>query len=84
MKRTPKRGPRRRLGARQREALIEEAIVDAYGEPEQRVGFLTMLQEHLAVPFPTEILGAPVSVVRVDLNDAMRSWRCVAAGASDN
>jgi hypothetical protein len=67
---TSKRGPRRRLGARQREALIEEAIVDACSESEQRVGFLTMLEEHLAVPFPTKILGVPVSVVRVDLNDA--------------
>jgi hypothetical protein len=70
MKRTRKRSPRRRLGAHHLESLIEEAIVDAYGESEQRVGFLTMLEEHLAVPFATEILGAPVSVVRVGLNDA--------------
>jgi len=61
---------RSRLGKRQLEALIEEAIIDAYGESEQRVGFLTMLQEHLAVPFATEILGTPVRVERVDLNDA--------------
>jgi hypothetical protein len=50
--------------------LIEEAIVDAYGEAEQRVGFLTMLEEHLAVPFTTEILGTDARVDRVDLNDA--------------
>lgn len=59
-----------RLGKRQLEALIEEAITDAYGESEQRVGFLTMLEEHLAVPFATEILGTAVRVERVDLNDA--------------
>jgi hypothetical protein len=61
---------RSRLGKRQLKALIEEAIIDAYGESEQRVGFVTMLEEQLAVPFTTEILGAPVRVERIDLNDA--------------
>jgi hypothetical protein len=61
---------RTRLPKYELEALIEEAIVDAYGESEQRVGFLTMLEEHLAVPFLTEILGVAVRVNRVDLNDA--------------
>jgi Calcium binding len=63
-------GARTRLPKHQLEALIEEAIVDAYGESEQRVGFLTMLEEHLTVPFMTEILGVAVRVDRVDLNDA--------------
>jgi hypothetical protein len=49
--------------------LIEEAIVDAYGEEEQRTGFVTMIDEHLAVPFETEILGVRVSVERIDLTD---------------
>jgi len=61
---------RPRLGKQQLEALVEEAIVDAYGESEQRVGFLCMLQEHLACPFTTEILGQPVRVERIDWNDA--------------
>jgi len=61
---------RPRLGRRQLTALVEEAIIDAYGESEQRVGLLTMLQEHLAVPFATEILATPVRVTRIDLNDA--------------
>jgi hypothetical protein len=61
---------RTRLPKHELEALIEEAIVDAYGESEQRVGFFTMLEEHLAVPFMTEILGVPVQVDRIDLNDA--------------
>jgi len=69
-KRTHEASPRSRLGTRQLEALIEEAIIDAYGESEQRVGFLTMLEEHLAVPFATEMLGTAVRVERVDLNDA--------------
>ena len=58
------------LGKRQLEELIEEAIVDAYGESEHRVGFLSMLQIKLACPFETEILGAPAIVEGVDLNDA--------------
>jgi Calcium binding len=61
---------RRRLGKRRLEALIEEAIVDAYGDSEQLGGFLCMLQEHLACPFTTQVLGQPVRVERIDLNDA--------------
>lgn len=58
------------LRKRQLDALIEEAIVDAYGESEQRVAFLTMLQNDLVCPFEIEILGAPAIVEGVDLNDA--------------
>jgi hypothetical protein len=68
--RTGERTARKALGKRQLEELIEEAVIDAYGESEQRVGFLTMLEDRLAVPFTTDILGAPVRVERVDLNDA--------------
>jgi len=39
------------------DALIEEAVVDAYGDEEQAVGFFTMLEEHLALPFTVSILG---------------------------
>jgi hypothetical protein len=49
---------------------VEEAIIDAYDESEQRVGFLSMLEEHLACPFMTELLGLPVQVDRVTFNDA--------------
>lgn len=68
--RTRKRTARKALGKARLEALVEEAIIDAYGESEQRVGFLTMLEDRLAVPFTTDILGALVRVERVDLNDA--------------
>ena len=63
-------GSRRRASARRLDGLIEEAIVDAYGESEQRVGFLSMLEQKLAVPFTTEILGTATRVDGVDLNDA--------------
>lgn len=48
---------------------IEDAIVDAYVESEQIVGFYTMLEDNLAVPFKTEILGVEVTVERVDLTN---------------
>jgi hypothetical protein len=35
------------------EEMIEEAIVDAYGESEQTVGFFTLLEERLKLPFKT-------------------------------
>ena len=48
--------------------LIEEATVDAYNESEQRVGFLTLIDENLALPFATRILGVEVSVERIDMS----------------
>jgi hypothetical protein len=50
--------------------LIEDATVDAYTESEQRVGFLTMIEDNLAVPFITSVLGVEVSVERIELTDA--------------
>jgi Calcium binding len=49
---------------------VEEAIVDAYGDSEQLVGFLTILEENLACPFTTTILGTSVRVERGSFNDA--------------
>jgi len=49
--------------------LIDEAILDAYNESEQRVGFYTLLDERLEMPFDTEILGVTVSVERIDMTD---------------
>jgi hypothetical protein len=48
---------------------IAEATVDAYNESEQRMGFYTMLEEHLDVPFETTVLGVDVVVAQVDLTD---------------
>jgi hypothetical protein len=51
------------------DALIEEATVDTYNESEQMMGFHTMLDEHLDVPFKTEVLGVEVTVEKIDLTD---------------
>jgi hypothetical protein len=55
--------------------MIEQATVDAYGDSEQITGWFTMIEEHLAVPFETKVLGVPVTVERVDLD---RSQQIVA------
>jgi hypothetical protein len=57
------------------EKLIEEAVVDAYGEKEQVGVFLTMMEEHLALPFSANILGVDVVVEKVDMT---RSGQIVA------
>jgi calcium binding protein len=62
--------PSRKLSPAKLDRLIEEATVDAYGESEQRVGFYTMMEENLALPFRTEVLGVEVTVKRIDMNDA--------------
>ncbi len=45
--------------------LIEEAVLDAYTEEDQAVGFLTMIEEHLALPFSVKILGVDADVEKV-------------------
>jgi hypothetical protein len=49
------------------EKLIEQAVVGAYTEEEQAVGFLTTKEDHLALPFSTNILGVDVVVEKVDM-----------------
>jgi hypothetical protein len=61
-KHTPRRISKGRLSA-----MIEEATIDAYGEAEQTTGWYTMLEEHLALPFDTTLLGVLVKVVGLDL-----------------
>ncbi len=50
--------------------LVEEAIVDAYNESEQRCGLFTVIEDRLALPFETEMLGVRVTVERIDLTEA--------------
>jgi len=50
------------------DALIAEATVDCYNDSECITGFYTMLEDHLAVPFETTVLGVRVTVQRVDMS----------------
>jgi hypothetical protein len=50
--------------------MVERATVDCYNEGEQATGLFTMIEDNLAVPFHTVVLGVPVSVVSLDLTDS--------------
>jgi len=50
--------------------LIAEATVDCYNESEEITGIFTMMEENLAVPFKTTILGMQIMVEKIDLNQA--------------
>ena len=62
------------------EALIEEAVVDAYGDEEQTGGFFMMIEEHLALSFSVSILGVEAVVEKVDMT---RDGRIVAVCRHD-
>ncbi|MGH3779172.1 MAG: hypothetical protein ACRDRO_00710 [Pseudonocardiaceae bacterium] len=49
--------------------MIAEATIDCYNASERVMGFHTMIDEHLEVPFQTCVLGADVTVTGVDLSD---------------
>lgn len=59
-----------RFSKTQLDALIEEATIDCYNDEEQAMGLFTMIEENLVVPFDTIILGVPVRVEQIDINDA--------------
>jgi hypothetical protein len=49
------------------DAMVEEAIVDGYDDDEQFACLFTMIEDHLAVPFASTVLGVEVIVKRVEL-----------------
>ena len=58
-----------RLSKARLDELVEEALVDAYGESEQVTGFYTMMENDLRLPFETEILGMTVIVEGIDITE---------------
>jgi hypothetical protein len=70
--RTNKRSPAVKVEAipeARLDELVEEATVDCYDESEQISGLFNMLEEKLAVPFTTKLLGMEISVERIDLTE---------------
>ena len=59
--------PRPKPSTKLLDAMIEKATVDAYNDEEQITGLFTMLEQHLALPFDTELLGITVTVAKIDL-----------------
>ena len=49
------------------DVLVVEAVVDAYNDDEQLTGLYTMIEDNLAMPFETTVLGVEVTVRKVDL-----------------
>ncbi len=43
--------------------------MECYDDDEQLTGLYTMIEDNLAVPFTTQVLGVEVTVRRVDLRD---------------
>jgi hypothetical protein len=72
------------LSAKKLDKMIEEATVDCYDELEQASGFYTMIEDHLAVPFATQVLGVEVSVVGVEMVIMEASKQCANATANGN
>ena len=66
-KRTPRK-PGPRLSKARLDELVEEARVDAHDESEQAMGFYTMLENDLRLPFETEMLGVKVTVESIDIS----------------
>jgi len=62
-----KRKTASRISKTRLDAMIEEATVDAYGDSEQTTSWYTMLEEHLALPFETTVLGVVMKVVALDI-----------------
>jgi hypothetical protein len=62
-----------RLSKARLDDLVEEALVDAYGESEreseQVTGFYTMMENDLRLPFETETLGMTVIVEGIDITE---------------
>jgi hypothetical protein len=57
--------------------LIADATIDAYDTSEQLMGFFNMIEEHLAVPFKTTILGQAVTVEGVMYDESRFVAECV-------
>ena len=57
-----------RLSRARLAAMVEDATVDCHDEEEQLMGLFTMIQDSLAIPFETEVLGVRVIVEAVGLS----------------
>ena len=47
------------------DALIDQATVDCYNDDEELAGFAVMLEDNLALPFETTVLGVTVIVEEI-------------------
>ena len=52
------------------DALVAQATVDCYNEDEELAGFAVMIEDNLAVPFETTVLGVMVSVRKISQTES--------------
>ncbi|MFI5528990.1 hypothetical protein ACIA8O_10620 [Kitasatospora sp. NPDC051853] len=70
------------LSRRELDALVDEATVDTYDEHEQVSALFAAVEENLAVPFSTSVLGVEVTVHGIDLSqDGRIVALCTRGGA---
>jgi|HubBroStandDraft_1064217.scaffolds.fasta_scaffold02155_4 calcium binding protein len=71
-KKAKARKARSRISAARLAEMIEEATVDAHDESEQVMGWFTMFESCLELPFETEVLGVRVTVEAIEQRDDNR------------
>jgi hypothetical protein len=54
------------------DSVVETILVDAYGDDEQYVAFLTVIEEEARLPAAATLLGAPVTVTGLDYTNEAR------------
>jgi hypothetical protein len=57
------------LSGAELDVLVEEAVVDAHDDDEQMMGFYNIIEDQLALPFTTTVLGVDANVEDVELTD---------------
>jgi hypothetical protein len=62
------------------DSVVETILVDAYGDDEQYVAFLTVIKEETRLPAAATLLGAPVTVTGLDYTNGPAAWSRSARG----
>lgn len=64
------------------DSMVESILVDAYGDDEQYVAFLTVIEEETRLPAAATLLGAPVTVTGLDYTNEARGLVAICEGSN--
>jgi hypothetical protein len=64
------------------DSVVETILVDAYGDDEQYVAFLTVIEEETRLPAAATLLGAPVTVTGFDYTNEARGLVAICEGSN--
>src|SRR5829696_3005553 len=64
------------------DSVVETILVDAYGDDEQYVAFLTVIEEETRLPAAATLLGAPVTVTGLDYTNEARGLVAICKGSN--